>query len=176
MQNYLKQSIFYLGLLLSGWSCAESASDRLTKIETETLLLKAREKQLEVQARIVNRQNEIAVKQSESDRIVMPAGMGHPMIVAVEGIGKQVYATLQLSNGSLVDVQVGDVLTNGMKVRSIRGNEVIVEGANKKRTRLANVGHTMVSFDANYPSASVNLPPLPPPSSMSAIVSKGGDK
>jgi type IV pilus biogenesis protein PilP len=176
MQNYLRRSIFYAGLLLSAWAFAESASDRLTKIETETLLLKAREKQLEVQAKIVNRQSEIANKQLESDRLALPAGVGNPLIIAVEGIGKHVYATLQLGNGSMVDVQVGDVLTNGMRVSSIRPNEVIIENAKKQRTRLAIASQTPAAFDANFPSVGLRLPPLPPPSSMSSMSPKGVDK
>jgi len=45
------------------------------------------------------------------------------------------YATLQMQNGNTFEVQVGDVLPNGMRVSVIRNNEVLIE--NTKNFRLA---------------------------------------
>jgi type IV pilus biogenesis protein PilP len=166
MQNCLKHFILLSGLALSGAACAESASDNLTRIETETLVLKAREKQLDVQAKIIARQSEIASKQAESERLTQSAAIGSPVIVSIEGLGKVMFATLQLDNGNTVDVQAGDVLSNGMKVMSVRQNEVIIETVKKKRMRLAAVSHAPATFDASFPSAGLRLPPLAPPTAL----------
>lgn len=113
-----------------------SASERLTEIEAETLVLKAREKQVEVQASILTKQNDIIMKRALNNQLTNSGGIGDPLVRSIEGIGKNMYATLQLSNGSVIEARAGDVLPNGMKVVSIQANEVIVESRNKRRTRL----------------------------------------
>ncbi|MFC7518877.1 type IV pilus biogenesis protein PilP [Herbaspirillum sp. GCM10030257] len=160
MQNKIGLFIVFSGIVLSGSAVAESASDTLTRVEAETLILKAREKQLDVQASIVAKQNDIAAKQAYKDQMTQNAVAGDPVIRSIEGIGKSTYATLELSNGNLVDAQVGDVLSNGMRIVSIRSNEVIVE-RQKKRTRLFSSGRTPTAFNPSYPSSGLNLPPLP---------------
>src|SRR6476469_1407488 len=92
----------FILLSLLAASCAvhaESASDRVTKLEAETLVLKAREKQLEVQASILARQHEILLKQAASDRLTQSSVTGDPVVRSIESIGNTTYATLQLSNG-----------------------------------------------------------------------------
>ncbi|MGZ3240128.1 MAG: type IV pilus biogenesis protein PilP [Burkholderiaceae bacterium] len=163
MQNYLKPIVLFSGLVLSSAVFAESASDNLTRIEAETLVLKAREKQLDVQAKIIARQSEIASKQAESDRLTQTAVYGNPVILSIEGLGKAMFATLQMENGNAIDVQTGDVLSNGMKIVSIRSNEVIIENTKKKRIRLAAASQTPVAFDSTFPSSGLRLPPLAPP-------------
>jgi type IV pilus biogenesis protein PilP len=140
-----------------------SASDRLTQIEAETLLLKAREKQIDVQASIITKQNEIVLKQALNDQLTHKAVGGDPLVRSIEGIGKSLYATLQLSNGNLIEAKVGDVLPNGMKVVSIRPNEVTVQSGNKQRTRLGGAHPAPVhgDFNPNYPGPGLDLPPLP---------------
>jgi type IV pilus biogenesis protein PilP len=159
MQNKFKYLVFLSSLALSGVVLAESASDNLTRIEEETLILKARERQLEVQAKIIAKQNEIAFKQAETEHISQPPVVGNPLIHSVEGIGAAMFATLQLDNGNIVDVQVGDVLSNGMRIVSIRPNEVMVETQKKKRIRLSTVSNTPAVFNPNFPSAGLALPP-----------------
>lgn len=163
MPNYLKHATLLSGLALSFSVFAESASDSLTRIETETMVLKAREKQLDVQANILAKQSAIASRQAASDSLAQAPIIGDPVILSIEGLGKSMFATLQMVNGSTVDVTAGDVLSNGMKVASIRANEVIVETAKKKRVRLATASQTPAAFDASYPSAGLRLPPLAPP-------------
>lgn len=170
--------VFVAGLIFSGTAFAQaaadsstpdkpasdkSASERLTQIEAETLLLKAREKQIDVQASIITKQNEIILKQALNDQLTNKAVAGDPLVRSIEGIGKAMYATLQLHNGNLIDAKAGDVLPNGMKVVSIRPNEVIVQSANKRRTRLGGASPAPVAgeFNPNYPSPGLSLPPLP---------------
>jgi type IV pilus biogenesis protein PilP len=141
----------------------KSASDRLTQIETETLLLKAREKQIDVQASILTKQNEIVLKQAMNDQLTHKSVGGDPMVRSIEGIGKAMYATLQLGNGNLIEAKVGDVLPNGMKVVSIRPNEVTVQSRNKQHMRLGGAIPTPAhgEFNPNYPGPGLTLPPIP---------------
>lgn len=166
MQNYLKKLVLASALVLPVPLWAETASGDLSKIEAETMVLKARERQLDVQAKIIARQSEIASRQAESDRIVQSASPGNPVIMAIEGIGTNVFATLRMENGTTVDVRAGETLSDGMKVVSIKTNEVIIESAKKKRTRLATATHSTTAFDASYPSSGLHLPPLAPPSAV----------
>lgn len=163
MPNCLKQFVLFSGLALSGAVLAQSASERLSRIEAETMVLKAREKQLDVQAKIIAKQSEIASRRADSERLAHAAVAGNPLVLSIEGVGPAMYATLQMENGNTADVQVGDVLPNGMKVVSIRPNEVIIESGKKRRTRLASGSQAAPSFDPSYPSAGLRLPPLAPP-------------
>lgn len=170
MQNKMKRFLLVCGIALCGTAFAESASDSLTRIEAETLLLKAREKQLDVQANIIARQNEIAAKQVVHDQLTQAPVVGDPVVRSVEGIGRKVFAMLQMSTGDLIEVQAGDTLPNGMKVVSIRSNEVIVAAGKKRRVRLAtipsNPGVATAAYPAaNSPNFSTGAPPALPMSS-----------
>lgn len=162
MQNYLKAA-FCVGLILSGASYAQTTSSDLTKIEADTLVLKAREKQLDIQAKIIAKQSEIASKQAETDRIAQSAVIGNPVILSIEGLGGRMFATLRMENGTTVDIQPGDTLSNGMKIVSIRANEVIIEAKKNKHVRLAVESHAQPAFDPTFPSTGLHLPPLAPP-------------
>lgn len=161
MQNNLKPILAALCILLPVTALADSTSDSLTRIEAETLLLKAREKQLAVRAQIVAKQAEIASRQAESNRLARIASAGDPVIRSVEGIGSTVYATLQLDNGSTVEAKVGDVLPNGMKVVAVNPNEVIVETQKRKRVRLGTGAAGTSHYGQGAPMSSMALPPLP---------------
>ncbi|AIY39640.1 putative exported protein [Collimonas arenae] len=175
MRNNSLKLIFLSCLAAAGNARADSTADNLTRIEAETLILKAQERQIQVKAQIAAREAEIASRQSESDKVGRNAGPGDPVIRAIEGIGNTLYATLALDNGSTVDVRSGSTLPNGMKVLSIRQNEVIVQSGqrDKRQIRLAlfaplaagNGGNTIYP---SYPGATVALPPLQP-----ALPSKG---
>lgn len=171
MRNDLKTAICLAVAAVSCAAHAESASDSLTRIETETLVLKAREKQLDVQSAIIAKQNDILARQHMREQLTQNAVVGDPVIRSVEGIGKRMFAALQLADGSVVDVTVGDTLSNGMKVLSIKANEVIVENGRKRRTRLATAAHMQPAFNPGFPGPGLSLlPPLPP------AVPKGGAK
>lgn len=137
---------------------AESTSDILSRIEAETLVLKAREKQLEIQSNIVSKQNEIAVKQSMTTAITQPVVVGDPVIRAIEGMGGKMYATLQLSDGSVVDVQQGDVLSSGMKIVAISAREVVALSKDSRRVRLGSYAQQNNGFNPGFPGAGLSLP------------------
>lgn len=164
MQNKLKYLVLALFIAACGATRADSTADNLTRIEAETLVLKAREKQLAVKALIAVKQAEIASKQAEAARVARPAMAGDPTIRSVEGIGPTLYATLQLENGSTLDVKSGDVLPNGMRIVTIQANEVTVETGKKRLIRLASRNVSVASAPpAAWPSrAAIALPPLSP--------------
>ncbi|MET3133303.1 type IV pilus biogenesis protein PilP [Oxalobacteraceae bacterium GrIS 1.11] len=171
MQNNLRCLALMAGLLGASCALAEvakpdaaiiKASDTLTKIEAETLVLKARERQLAVQVAIMAKQNEIATKQGESERMVKTVVVGNPVVQSVEGIGSNKFATLELANGSVIDVRAGDIIGDGMKVVSIQSNAVMVETADKKRVRLTSASSGPAPFNPSFPSSGVSLPLLFP--------------
>lgn len=168
MQNNLKPFFVLLGMFFSATVLAESTTiDDLTKIEAETLVLKAREKQLNVQAQIASKQAEIASKQADADRLMHTgtASVDDPIIRSIEGIGKALYATLELDNGHTVDVKIGDILPNGMRIASIRSNEVVVELKDKRRIRLNTGSQAVTQYNATSTSKNKSttalLPPIP---------------
>lgn len=150
-------------LLLAGLACsapaaAQSTAASLTRIEAETLLLRAREKQLEVQSSIIAKQNEIAAKQAMGVAISQPPVVGQPVVRAIEGLGKTLYATLELSDGSMLDVQTGSVLPNGMRILAVESNAVLAQAPGKRRVRLAGFTQNSTEFNPNYPSPGLALP------------------
>jgi type IV pilus biogenesis protein PilP len=159
MSNSTRHIVILVALLSCGTVLADPTSDKLTQIEAETLLLKAREKQLDVQASIITKQNEIASKQTAHHMLTQLPLAGDPVVQGVEGIGRAVFATLQLSDGSIIDVKVGDVLSNGMQIVSIAPSNVIAQQG-KKRIRLASYAPRQAMFIPNLP-APAQIPPLP---------------
>jgi type IV pilus biogenesis protein PilP len=139
-------------------AAAETTAETLTRIEAETLVLKAREKQLEVQVNILNRQNEMAAKQNVGNVITAPVVVGDPVVRAVEGLGKNMFATLQMNDGSMVDVQNGSVLANGMRVTSIASNAVMVQTGKNKPVRLSGSSNAAGGdFNPNFPASGVSI-------------------
>jgi type IV pilus biogenesis protein PilP len=151
----------FASLLLCAAARAESTSDKLMQIEAETMLLKAREKQLDVRAKVVARELEIASKRAESERVIQPSAAGNPLVHSIEGMGRSMYATLQLPGGALIDVQAGDVLDNGMRVLSIRSNEVIIQSAKKHPVRLGLMPVWPATAEPGHAGAGPRLPPPP---------------
>lgn len=115
---------------------AGGLADTLSKIEAETLVLKARERQLGVQVAILARQQEISARQDGPARATQAPPVAQPVVHAIEGIGANQYATLELDNGSRADVRAGDMLSNGMRVVAVQGGAVTVQTAGKKRIQL----------------------------------------
>lgn len=138
---------------------AQNTAASLTRIEAETLLLKAREKQLEVQSSIIAKQNEIAAKQAVGVAISQPPPpVGQPVVRAIEGLGGRLYATLELADGSLLDVQQGSELPSGMRIVSIEPNAVVAQSPGRKRVRLTGFTQATMEFNPNYPGPGLALP------------------
>jgi type IV pilus biogenesis protein PilP len=157
MQSRFRHIAFICSLAITPVATAESVSDRITQIEAETLVLKARERQLEVQASILTKQQDIMRRQAETDRMTnTPAD--DPVVRSIESIGRTAYATIELPNGLLVEAKVGDELANGMKVMAISPSEVTVE-RDGRRTRLTGASPLPPAFNPNYPNLDLGLIP-----------------
>jgi type IV pilus biogenesis protein PilP len=164
MQTSLKRLILAgaLGLTLpaASYGQASTAAD-LTQLEAETTLLKARARQLEVRSQIATRQAEISRLASAA----APAVGGSSLVVrAIEGIGTPLYATLQLSNGRLLDVKAGDALPNGWQVVAVAPDAVLVQRKGGKPFKLAaqDVTRAQLPQSAMAPLPA-GMPALPPP-------------
>jgi type IV pilus biogenesis protein PilP len=173
MRNNLIALVCVSALLCSEVAAADTTSDTLTRIEAETLVLKARERQLDVQSSILSKQNEIVAKQNMGNQLSQAIGsaastssasMPDPVVRAIEGIGRRMYATLQMGDGNLVDVQAGDTLSNGMRVVKISANEVVVMTKSRHQIHLAAsyVPH-QTAFNPNVPAPGLAPPPPAPP-------------
>lgn len=149
------------GLMPAVVQAQNSTAADLTQLEAETTLLKARARKLDVQAQIANRQAEIGRLAAAAS--TAPAA-ADPTVRAIEGIGTPLYATLQLANGSLVDVKAGDVLAHGLKVVSVARGAVLVQGKGGKPYRLASGDAALPPQQQAPAPLPAGLPPLPPPS------------
>jgi len=145
--------------IISGAAHAESPAESLSRIEAETLVMKAREQQLDVQAKIMARQSEIAGRQMDSARRAMLPQAGHPAVQSIEGIGPRIHATLQFPDGRIVDAKIGDTLPSGMSVLAIQPHEVVIGRGKKQRVRLAYVPRAAAS--AFNQGGSADFPAIP---------------
>lgn len=175
MRNKLKTVLRIVSTgywLLAIQAHAETTAETLTRIEAETLVLKAQERQLTVKAQILQLQTDLTTRQAGAERSARPGAPGDPTVQSIEGVGNTIYATLKFENGSTIDVKVGDTLPNGMRVVSIRTNEVMVSADARRRVRLvpgnaslvsaASGGvETMVALPAAAPTRFMPVPPLP---------------
>jgi type IV pilus biogenesis protein PilP len=154
----------WCALLVSLFGCAHAYADptaeKLSRIEGETLLLKARERQLDVQGSILMKQNQIATIQAATSALTHAPGAGDPQVRSVEGVGRAVFATLQLGDGAVVEVQPGDMLPKGMQVVSIAPGNVIVRKG-RRRVRLAQAAAPQPQYGSALPPAPA-LPGPPP--------------
>ena len=152
----------WCAMLVSLLGCAHAYADptaeKLSRIEGETLLLKARERQLDVQGSILMKQNQIAAIQAATSALTHAPGAGDPQVRSVEGVGRAVFATLQLGDGGVIEVQPGDMLPKGMQVVSIAPGNVIVRKG-KPRVRLAQAAPPQQQSGTALPA----VPAVPPP-------------
>jgi len=155
---------------------AGSTADDLAQIEAEHVVAKARLRLVETQAQIAARRADI-----ERQAPLIQAGM--PTVAGIEGMADHLWATLQLENGVMAEVKVGDTLPNGMRVASIAPAGVVVRTASNRRVRLQPSGEAQVNQSAAFgqrvvvptpsypvpPPAVMSLPPLPPPQAVPPV-------
>lgn len=150
-------------------------SDTLTRIDAETMVLKAREKQLGVQAAIVAKQQEIAARENDITRATQAPVQGRPNLVGIEGIGSVMVATLELDNGTTVDVQKGDQLPNGMRIVSIQPRSVTLD-TGRGRVQLTQARRVPATFNAAFPAPGPLLPPLPQAAPGAGVTVRSAEK
>jgi type IV pilus biogenesis protein PilP len=123
----------------------------LTRLEGETVVLKAELKKLETQT-------QIAQRSAELNRLNGGGTPDEVRVRAVEGLGGKLFATLESRNAGEFEVKVGDTLPNGMRIVAIKPNAVVAQLRSGARVQLPMV----VSWDASLPDANTTaFPPLP---------------
>jgi type IV pilus biogenesis protein PilP len=123
----------------------------LTRLEGETVVLKAELKKLETQT-------QIAQRSAELNRLNGGGAPDEVRVRAVEGLGGKLFATLESRNAGEFEVKVGDTLPNGMRIVAIKPNAVVAQLRGGARVQLPMV----VSWDASLPDANTTaFPPLP---------------
>lgn len=159
---------------------ARATADSLARIENETLLLKAKERQMAVRLQLATQRNDLAQRHLQTKQLERPARAGDPTVVAVEGIGQRMHAILLMDNGSQLDAAIGETLPNGMTVLSVRAGEVVVGQGRKERIRLAHApapgaGNAAAgaAAQARTPWTLPALPSMPPPMAVVAAAPGG---
>lgn len=127
----------------------------LTRLEGETVVLKAELKKLETQT-------QIAQRAAELNRLIGAGAPDEVRVRAVEGLGNKLFATLESRNAGEFEVKAGDTLPNGMKIVAIKPNAVYAQMRGGAKVQLPMV----VSWDApSYAGAPepnpASFPPLP---------------
>ena len=142
----------------------ETVADQLTRIDAETLVLKAQERKLALQTKVLQLENELHTRQTAIDQSARPGAPGDPTVQSIEGIGDKVFATLLFENGSSIDVRTGDMLPNGMRVLSVRTNEVTVSAEARRNVRLlpGNGNATLISAASGAVPTTMAFPATPP--------------
>jgi type IV pilus biogenesis protein PilP len=123
----------------------------LTRLEGETVVLKAELKKLETQT-------QIAQRAAELNRLNGGGAPDDVRVRAVEGLGGKLFATLESRSAGEFEVKVGDTLPNGMRIVAIKPNAVVAQLRSGARVQLPMV----VSWDASLPdTTTAGFPPLP---------------
>jgi type IV pilus biogenesis protein PilP len=142
------------------------AARRLTAIEAETAVLKAQQRKLEVQAQIATKQAEIAAREGEARRAALVRAGEAPVLRGIDGVGKRLFASVEVPGYGMLDVGAGDKLPDGSRVVSVGTGEIVIEGAGRKRTTLgvapSSPGATAQHVDGGHGALPVGLPELPP--------------
>lgn len=128
----------------------------LTRLEGETVVLKAQLKKLETQTQIAQRAAELS-------RLNGDAGPEDVRVSAVEGVGTKLYATLVSRNEGQYEVKAGDTLPNGMKILSIKSNAVYAQSRSGAKVQLPMLAtwSDASSFAGSAGGGAAGVPPLP---------------
>lgn len=97
------------------------AATQLTRLEEQTMLLKAEIKKLDAQAEVAQRT--AALSRMGTGAALDPGGQA-VRVVSIEGFGHHYSAVIQTTDGQRFDVAAGDELPNGLHIVSIGANEV----------------------------------------------------
>jgi len=120
---------FVLALALALPLAALAADDvtvgDLSRIQSETLLLKAKANLAATQADLYAKTHTASSANGNEEEDV-------PVVKAVYGVGRRDYATFLFSNGSSIDASAGDILPGGLKVLMVTVDRVVLTKGKKK--------------------------------------------
>jgi type IV pilus biogenesis protein PilP len=133
---------------------ALAAANQLMTLQEDTVILKAQLKKLEAQADVAARQDALG----RMGHVVNPDTLG---VVATESLGNTMMATVNVSDGSELDVRAGDQLPNGIRIVSIHPGVVVVDSNGRRSTLTVSSPRSrdsrMVAINGN----SSGVPPIP---------------
>jgi type IV pilus biogenesis protein PilP len=115
----------------AAWS--SDAAAQLTRLEEQTVLLKAEIRKLDAQAEVAQRT--AALARLGSAATIDPVSQ-NVHVVAIEGLGHRYTAVVQTGDGQRFDVAAGDELPNGMKIVSVGANDVVGRWSNGQTSRM----------------------------------------
>lgn len=131
-----------------------ATAERLTRLQSETVLLQAQLKKLETEQQVAERTAQLARARGGG------APAGQFAVTAIEGVGKRAFATLRMNGGAEFEVQRGDALPDGGRVAAIEPRAVVV--SNRGRTyRLSTASPSYAGYPPLPADAAAPLPTLP---------------
>jgi type IV pilus biogenesis protein PilP len=129
-----------------------NTAEELTRLQEETVLLKAQLRMLDARAEVAARTQ--ALSQLDDAGNVSVGHGATPRVLSIEGLDKRFSATLQTADGERFDVKPGDTLPGGIHVESIGPNRVTV--------RIAGYQHQLMpSADDDPAQANAAAAPTP---------------
>jgi len=153
--NLMKRLYVILFCFVPGLSLAQATVGDLSKIQGETLILKAKANREAAQAELDAR-SRAAGGYTASDESSLP------VVKSVYGVRDTLVATFIYSNGTTMEAKVGDKLNGGYKVTKIAVDKVELM-KNKKVIQLGFSATPPVSAPtAGSPGAGMPQPYMPP--------------
>lgn len=142
-----------------GWT--PNAAAELTRLQEQTMLLKAEIKKLDAQAEVAQRN--AALTRLGSAGNAADSSFDAVRVVAIEGLGRRFSARLQSSGGQEFDVSAGDMLPNGLHIVSIASNEVVGRWSSGQTLHLVPVlaSRSGAVFNPGVSSAAAGVAPMP---------------
>lgn len=107
----------FVGALASGFAMAEATVGDLSQIQGDTIIIRAK-------ANRAAAQQDLDAKARGSLPSYVGGDSEAPVVKAVYGAGKQLYATFLYGSGVVMDAKAGDTILGGFKVISVAVEKV----------------------------------------------------
>lgn len=148
MFNLKKLLLTLVAVSFATSASAETAAEEIARINEEIAVLSAKLAQLEVEAKIATKRQELRKSEGKGG-----SDEQRPVVRSIEGVNNVMHATLALGNGITQTVAKGGKV-NGWTVTQINIDSVVL--ARGKETVVLGFGHS--------PAPSANSGPSTPPS------------
>ncbi|WP_412025878.1 type IV pilus biogenesis protein PilP [Burkholderia cepacia] len=135
-------------------------ADELIRLQEQTMLLKAELKKLDAQAQVAERAAALSrIAGNGRFRPGEDGAVDAPRVIAIEGLGRNLSATLQGADGQQFDAGAGDILPDGWQIVSVSSSEVV----GRRRGRVVHLRPGTAAGAAIGPLPPVaGVPGLPP--------------
>lgn len=152
--DFIKRLFVVLASLAPGLALAQATVGDLSKIQGETLILKAKANREAAQADLDARSRAAGGYASSDDSNL-------PVVKSVYGVRNTLVATFIYSNGTTMEAKVGDTLNGGYKVTKIAVDKVEL-AKNKKVVQLGFSATPPVASPAGMANPGMPQPYIPP--------------